>query len=246
MLVSIVNDSQSHLNTRAAAPENRTADAIRGMEGSRARSDTTRYSRFPTGWGKAEQIKTSAGAAAGRLRTMDTQVRTVAYQIQRMSGDIRTFRKNFPPFPRGSEERERLLNSFQGIRKQIERLTLPPKKDADPTFQGDGISQSNPSNSLVARFEKLLKTISMYLPDIPKDPSDADLQELEEKLEQLLDVISQQRTELVAFRKYYESGDNTKVAVQMTFSSMTLGRTFADQADWQMTVSQTRLKVLQA
>ena len=98
--------------------------------------DTARVSHVNTGWGKTEQMKSSANATARQIRTMDTQVQNMAHTLRRMTTDIRAFRKNFPPFPRGSEERERLLNSFQGIRKQIERLTIPPKKETVPTRPG--------------------------------------------------------------------------------------------------------------
>ena len=34
--------------------------------------------------------------------------------------------KNFPPFPPGSEERVKILRSFNLFRKQIDQLTIPP------------------------------------------------------------------------------------------------------------------------
>jgi len=245
MMVSIVNDSQSHLNTRVTTSGGGTAASIRGMDRSRAGSNTTQYSRFNTGWGKTEQLKSSANAVARQTRAMDTQVQNIAHQIRRMATDIRAFRKNFPPFPRGSEERERLLNSFQGIRKQIERLTLPPKKDAAHSLQGDDGSQAGSSSTLIERFESLLQTIGARLPEMPAGRSDADFQKLEEHLETLLEFISQERAELVEPGKYYDSGSDSEFAVPLASFSLTLGQTFAEQRDWQMTVSQTRLKALQ-
>jgi hypothetical protein len=206
---------------------------------------TARVSHVNSGWGKTEQMKAPANAAAKQIRTMDTQVQHLAHAIRRMTTDIRAFRKNFPPFPRGSEERERLLNSFHGIRKQIERLTIPPKNKAVPTVQGHDVPQPGSLGTLMERYEKLLQTVRERFADIPADPSDAASQKLEQELETLLAFISEQHGELVEAGKYYQGGDDTNTAVQMASFSITLGQTFSDQSDWQMTVSQTQLKVLQ-
>ncbi len=241
MIASIVNDSQSHLSTPSTALQSSTT-VTRNTERSRTGSDSARVSHVNSGWGKTEQMKAPANATARQVRTMDTQVQNMAQPIQRMITDIRTFRKNFPPFPRGSEERERLLNSFQGIRKQIERLTLPPKKE---TVQGSDVSQPGSLGTLMERYEKLLQTIRERLPDIPAATSDVAFQKLEQELETLLAFVSEQHGERVESGKYYQGGDDTEIAIQMASLSITLGRTFSDQSDWQMTVSQTQLKVLQ-
>lgn len=244
MMVSIVNDNQSHLSNRLTELRSNST-AMRGTERTLARSDTARLSDINAGWGRSEQLKSSANTAARQIRTMDTQILNMTQHLQRMTTDIRTFRKNFPPFPRGSEERERLLNSFQGIRKQIERLTLPPKKEAALSLQGEDVSQSGSSSMLIERFEKLLQTIGERLPDIPADTSDVAFQTFEKHLETLLEFISQERAERVEPGKYYESGSDSDFAVQMVSFSLTLGQTFSDQSDGQITVSQTQLKALQ-
>jgi len=115
----------------------------------------------------------------------------------------------------------------------------------DISFQGDDVSQSGSSGMLIERFERLLQTIGERLPDIPADTSDVAFQKLEEQLETLLEFISQQRAGLVESGKYYQDGDDTRIDVQIASFSITLGQTFADQPDWQMTVSQTQLKALQ-
>lgn len=244
MIASIVNDSQSHLNTPSTALRSSTT-ITRNAERSHAGSDTARVSQVNTGWGKTEQLKSIANATARHIRTMDTQVQSMAQTIQRMTTDIRAFRKNFPPFPRGSEERERLLNSFQGIRKQIERLTIPPKKETISTVQDQDVSQPESLGTLMERYEKLLQTIRERLPAIPADTSDVAIQKLEQELETLLAFVSKQHGERVESGKYYQGGDDTETVVQMVSLGITLGQTFSDQSDWQMTVSQTQLKVLQ-
>lgn len=245
MMVSIVTKSQSHPNSRSATLGNSAAAVIQGKEISRSGLDTTRLSGVNTGWGITEQVNSSSNAVARQIRTMDTQTQSITQTIQRMTTDIRTFRKNFPPFPRGSEERVRLLKSFQGIRKQIERLTFPPQKDGVPTVRGQSETQAGSFIQLVERFEALLQKIAKNLPHIPKSTSDVAFQKLEEKLETLLDLISQQQTELVEHKKYYKDDGDTEFAEMMTSFSISMGQTFSNQSGWQMTVSQTHLKALQ-
>ena len=245
MMVSTVHDSQSHLSSRLTAYQG-SSHAMRGVERSRTGAQANPSSQVNKGWGKTEQVKSFASTSARQVRTMNTQVQAITEHIQQATGDIRTFRKNFPPFPRGSEERERLLNSFQGIRKQMERLSFPPKKDTVPALEGDAVSPSGSVNRLVEGFETLLQTIGAYIPDVPDDTSDSAFQALAEKLETLLEFIFQQRAELVEPGKYYEESGDTEAAVEMVSFSITLGRTFSDRTDWQMSVSQTRFKGLQA
>jgi len=246
MMVPLVTENQSHLNSRSTGLGNNTASFIRGKGILSSGSDTARLSGIHTGWGNTEQVKSSSNSAAQHVRAMDTQAHTMARTIQRMANDIRTFRKNFPPFPRGSEERERLLKSFQGIRKQIERLTFPPKKVADPTVQGHAATQAGSEIALVEGFETLLQNIAAYLPHIPESASDVALQELEEKLDTLLDFISRERSRLVEQKKYYQEDGDKEIAFMMTSFSISMGQIFSDQSGWQMTLSQTHLKALQA
>ena len=246
MMVPIVNENQSHLNAHAVALRSRSAAFIRDLEISRTGPDIAQLSTVNTVLGNVEQVKSSSNVAARQIRTMDTQLQNMAYPIQRMVTDIRTFRKDFPPFPRGSEERELLLESFHGIRKQIERLTLPPKKDATPTLQDDSAAQIGPMNTLLERFIKVLKTIGAHIPSAPENAFDIAFQKLEEKLETLLGFIYQQRAELVEQKKYYGDDDDKELAVMMTSFSISMSQTFSDQSSWQMTVSQTHLKAWQA
>lgn len=47
--------------------------------------------------------------------------------IERAQQELDLVFKSFPPFPPGSVERERYLNSVAGIRSIIEKLTIPPE-----------------------------------------------------------------------------------------------------------------------
>lgn len=50
--------------------------------------------------------------------------------VDRARFDLGAVAKSFPPFPKGSVEREQYLNSVPGIRALIEKLTFPPEHQA--------------------------------------------------------------------------------------------------------------------
>lgn len=54
--------------------------------------------------------------------------------IDRMDQEVRQV-KNYPPFPAGNEQRAQFINSLNGLRRQLEALTVPAVKDGmEPVF----------------------------------------------------------------------------------------------------------------
>lgn len=51
--------------------------------------------------------------------------------LGRMQEDLSTVVKMFPPYPLDNPERISFLNSFAGLRKQVEALTFPPPEQVD-------------------------------------------------------------------------------------------------------------------
>jgi hypothetical protein len=175
---------------------------------------------------------------AGHIRSLDAVLQAVAKQARKMAGDIRAFEKNFPPFPRGSEERQRLLNSISAIRKQIARMTLPPEK---------GVADLAP-HPVADRFEQLLKVVHAYLPDVSEeDASDNALAALKTRMESLLEFIQQKRAaakETAFPENSFAQADGRGMFFEMIAVSVSVGQVFAQQAGWQMTVSQVHLRAL--
>jgi hypothetical protein len=68
------------------------------------------------------------------LSTVASNIRFADSTMKRINGDIiskmkkelDTFVKQYPPYLQGSQEREKILKSYIGLRKQIEELTIPP------------------------------------------------------------------------------------------------------------------------
>jgi hypothetical protein len=76
--------------------------------------------------------KTTLNSLAKTIQKVDTAMVTIGRHIDQMKSDISAIVKNFPPFAPGSEERLKLLKSFNSLRQQIDALTIPrPPEDGD-------------------------------------------------------------------------------------------------------------------
>lgn len=60
------------------------------------------------------------------IREADSVMDEIGKAIGQLEKILNRIIKNYPPFPRGSEERVKLLASFNTIRRMIDRLTIPP------------------------------------------------------------------------------------------------------------------------
>jgi len=106
----------------------------------------------PARWvsaGKSRAIVEHLGAVNNGLESVAISIRgadltmdTIGKHIDQMIEAV----KNFPPYPAGdtSEERAKLLRSFNGIRQLIDDLTLPPRDDLGQYIMADPNAQSEP------------------------------------------------------------------------------------------------------
>ncbi|GAM09661.1 hypothetical protein OR1_01941 [Geobacter sp. OR-1] len=105
-------DSQTEAGTRTSTAMQRQQPAVEA---------TSVTIAAQTGRIQAEQSVNST--AARGVRALDQ----ASKQIDAMKQSLNAIIKNYPPFLQGSEERIKLLMSFNEIRKQIEALTYPPE-----------------------------------------------------------------------------------------------------------------------
>jgi len=84
--------------------------------------------------------KDVANRVAGNIRGLG-EARSL---VSRVRESLELIVKSFPPFPPGSLERERFLNSVAGIRAMIERLTFPPEqgKRISETLSGEAFTSA--------------------------------------------------------------------------------------------------------
>lgn len=92
---------------------------------------------------KLNAINDSLNTVAINVRAADSAMEAIGKVIDQMKATLEVIVKNYPPFPAGSEERAKLLNSYNSLRKQIDQLTIPPKNKgamkilADPAINKD-------------------------------------------------------------------------------------------------------------
>ncbi len=72
-------------------------------------------------------LNDTSSAAREANKALD-QVDAVLTKIQEAVSSV----KNYPPFPEGNEDRVKYLNSIDGLRKELQAMTIPPISDAFP------------------------------------------------------------------------------------------------------------------
>ncbi|MGA1874716.1 MAG: hypothetical protein ACMUIA_03825 [bacterium] len=95
---------------------------------------------------------------AKHVRSFDMAIHTISDYIERMKEQLETFVKHYPPYPPGSEERVRLLRSFQAFRRQIDQLTIPrPKRinNRGMPFDHSAVSSADDQASIEHSVNKL-------------------------------------------------------------------------------------------
>jgi len=193
-----------------------------------------------------QQAHDAQHAEAGHIRSLDDGLRAAVQYVRKMADDIRVFKKNFPPFPLGSEERVRLLKSFSAIRKQIARLTIPPEAAEEATNKERTTTTEKALMSMVTSFDQLFAAIRERMPALPTDTSDRSIDKLIKKLENLLEFIQKHRAKIeqqVFPATYGASDGDGALPVEMASLSIRMGQMFSGQIDWQMTVSRVHPKV---
>lgn len=243
MPVSMISAMQSHLGMQdkralgpAAERTGRTAHIVKDEVDLSVKTAQGHQNR---------QTHDILNEKAGHIRSLDAGLQRVKGHVRKMTDDIQAFKKNFPPFPTGSEERVRLLNSFSAIRKQIARLTLPPEAAEKAVSEQTALPEASKMSFTVV-FEELFAAIWDQLPAVPADTSDSAFEALKKKLESLLDFIQKKRDnarQQMFPVNGFAADSSMGMSFEMTGVSVTIGTLFSEQPAWQMTVSQVSLKV---
>jgi len=99
-------------------------------------------------------------------------------------------RKNYPPFPRDSQERKDLLMSYVSLRKEIIKMMVPPPPP--PVYEKN-----------TSLWEKLgyneNGSVASVVPDIAATATDAEVGAAWEALQGLSDAVGTGRNELARF-----------------------------------------------
>jgi len=76
-------------------------------------------------------------AVAREIRSADSAMGKIGDYVKQMKAQLQTMLKHFPPYPIGSDERVAHMRRFNGFRKLIDELTVPPRNDGMPKIMAD-------------------------------------------------------------------------------------------------------------
>jgi hypothetical protein len=149
-----------------------------------------------------EALHAGLNSTAQRIRSADRNTETIETFIDKMKTRLKTILKQYPPFPPGSEERVRLLRSFNAFRKQIDQLTIPPREEfaeivpAEPNAFGESEDYGEPKGVRSQRVNRASPHLN--IPEIGEKASDDEVAAVLEGLDALSEMVGQRRAELAA------------------------------------------------
>lgn len=130
----------------------------------------------PTTLGRLQALNARLNAVAKSIGHSDSVMRKIGGLLEEMEKRLDAAAKSYPPFPPGSEERVKYLESYTGLRAQIDQLTIPPREDDTRRVLED-------SNGL-------------DIPDLPKDASDEQIRGALEKIGDSKETVEIERGKL--------------------------------------------------
>ena len=176
---SSITGNGSQAKAETATPQHAAQDQPQ-LKGARFQTLAALNNQF-------NQISQSIGKVS---RAMDQ----IEARIEKISDKLTAFRKIFPPYPPGSEERVKLLNTISGLRKQIQQLTYPPEDAVaraiiaptagqENSEGADGITFKAPGMDIAVRSQSMkLGPGGLDLPQLSSDVTDEEIDEILEKI----------------------------------------------------------------
>jgi hypothetical protein len=139
-----------------------------------------------TAWAKAHQswstfrrlqaINTKLNRVAASVRVADQIMDTIGKFIAEMKAQLERIIKNYPPFPPGSEERVKILRSYNALRKQIDQIAFPIKNQEGRKPAGDPeivLKRSDPKTQSTDNW--VLQAKDLDLPDLSDLTTDQEI-----------------------------------------------------------------------
>ena len=137
--------------------------------------------------GRLESFNVDKNLIARNIREADGALQGISDGIEGLAKKLDAVRKNYPPFPRDSQERKDLLMSYVSLRKEIIKMMVPPPPP--PVYEKN-----------TSLWEKLgyneNGSIASVVPDIAATATDAEVGAAWEALKGLRDAVGTGRNEL--------------------------------------------------
>jgi len=141
----------------------------RGVSNDESKSSSTQVSGL---YAKLLARQDSLSEAASVAREVGATAKKADQLLSKMEEILGAVVKIYPPYPVDNPERVALLNSFGGLRKQIDALTFPPPETLDALGRLLGAQlDANAENAINAEQASAVSLIKEPMWDIPElDP----------------------------------------------------------------------------
>ncbi len=178
---AVVGDAARKLNQNMQyVNENRSADpAVR-------EPDSVSLRKISATMGKIEVLNEEKNMMAKNIRETDTALRGISDSVDRMKVNLGKIVKNWPPFPSDSAERKQYLMSCVSLRKEIEKMTVPPPPK--PVYERNKIVWDNLGVNGSGKFA---------VPEITETATDAQLKTALGKIDELGAALAAGRKDLI-------------------------------------------------
>lgn len=208
---------------------------------------------------RLDAIHSRLNNIAQSIRFVDRTTERIETFIDKMKARLKTILKQYPPFPPGSEERVRLLRSFNAFRKQIDQLTIPPREEFAKMVMADhgvvpesgdwGVLRDNGVSEVAHSQQTHSAPKELNIPEIGEDAPDDELFAFLENLDAFSEIVRQRRADLaedaMIIGKHLENGrvgDTRETDIEL--KSLELRDTMRTESIASLTNAQVRLMEL--
>lgn len=172
---ALIGAEQAKSSMDAATKRIATGKKINGPADDPVRWASTQQGRSIDG--HLQAVNSGLESVAISIRGADQAMEAIEDHLDQMIEIV----KLFPPYPEGdnSEERVRMLRSFNGIRQLIDQLTIPPRDDLGQAIMADPASNDIPDTwPVIVNEQGDVKTIGRQ--EVHTGPTGLDIPELTE------------------------------------------------------------------
>ena len=178
-------------------------DAIKTPKGEVIDGIKTDISSFSTN--PLHQFNGEFNAVVKSIRIADQAMDDIAANVEQMESEVEMFLKQYPPYPPGSEDRIKYLSHFAMLRRQIDKMTIPPDAGArhilgeggNGTPDGWNVEIGGRSTGRTIRSQAVhAGSGGLNLPEITTESPDDQVKAMHVALGQAKQTIQERRTGL--------------------------------------------------
>jgi len=158
--------------------------------------------RGRTAFQRHQAINAQLNHVAINVRAADQIMDTIGKFIAEMKAQLERIIKNYPPFPPGSEERAKILRSYNALRKEIEQITFPANPQERKKFSEVPRTVFNTSESLAQFVDQQVRRVKdLNLPELSDQSTDREMTDAILHLNQAEETLKENR-EMTAREAY--------------------------------------------